>query len=181
MERKEFADGESLQFPINFNPMQNISYIFGTTADVLNTNTQQNLTYGALQWKFWYEGFSVTHQELARASGSNAVIDIVTAKAENTVEAHRTFLHQGFLGSASSNPQAINGFGDIFAASGTSYAGLTNTDFGNDAAGDSLWLPLIDTTTHFASYSNISPYITKIKAKQATALDILFKIRYNYN
>ena len=173
MDRKEYAEGESLQFPINFSPMQNISFITGTTADVFNTNTQQNLTYGALQWKFWEEGFSVTHQELARASGSNAVIDIVTAKAENTVEAHRTFLHQSFLGSATSNPLAINGFGDIFAASGTSYAGLTNTDFGNDAAGDNLWLPLIDTSTHFASYSNISPYITKIKAKQATALDFI--------
>lgn len=173
MDRKEYADGERLQFPISFNKMQNIGFISGTTADVLNSNTQQNLTYGELDWKMWYEGFSVTHEELVKASGSNAVIDIVTAKAENTVESHRDFLHSSFFGSATSNPKAFNGLADIFAASGTAYAGLTNTDFGNDAAGDNLWLPLIDTSIHYPSYSNISPYITKIKAKKADALDFI--------
>lgn len=173
IDKKQYAEGERLQFPINFNPMQNISYITGTSADVLNTNTQQNLTYGELAWKMWSEGFSVTEEELVKASGTNAVVDIVMAKAENTLEAHKDFLHRGLFGSAASAPLALNGFLDIFAASGTAYAGLTDTDFGNDVAGDNLWLPTIDTTTHFCSYSKISPYITKIKAKDANAIDYI--------
>ena len=173
LDGKEYAEGESLQFPISFNKMQNIATITGTVEDTLNSNTQQNLTYGALNWKMWYEGFSVTHEELVRASGSNAVVDIVTAKAENTVESHSDSLHQQFFGSATTDPKSLNGLLDIFAASGTAYAGLTNTDFGNDIQGDGLWLPQIDTTVHYPSYSNVSPFITKIRAKSKSYLDYI--------
>lgn len=173
MDGKQHADGERLQFPLSFNKMQNIGFISGTSADILDSNTQQNLTYAELDWKMWYEGFSVTHEELVKASGPNAVVDIVTAKVENTLESFRDFMHRNIMGSASSDPRAFNGLLDIFAASGTAYAGLTDTDFGTDVAGDSLYLPLIDTSVHYPSYSNISPFITKIKAKKATALDYI--------
>ena len=173
LERKEYAEGERLQFPVNFNQMSNIGYISGTTADVLNSNTQQNLTYGELNWKMFVEDFSVTLEELVKASGTNAVVDIVTAKSENTVESFRNFLHAGFFGSAATDPLAVNGLLDIFAASGTSYAGLLNTDFGNDQAGDNLWLPLISTSVNYPSYSNVSQFITKIKAKSASAIDYI--------
>lgn len=173
VEKKQRADGTKLTFPVNFNPMQNIEYITGTSADVYNMNTQQNLTYAELSWKMYNAGFSITLQDLAMASGDNAVIDIVAAKTENLVEGLKNFLHAGLYGSAAVNTNALNGFGDIFAASGTAYGGLTDTDFGTDTAGDNLWLPLIDTSTHYASYANISPYITRIKAKDATALDYI--------
>lgn len=173
LDKKQHADGERLQFPISFNKMQNIGTISGTSADILNSNTQQNLTYAELDWKMWFEGFSVTHEELVKASGTNAVIDIVTAKVDNTLESHRDFLHKMIFGTATTDPKAFNGFLDIFAASGTAYAGLTDTDFGTDVAGDNLYLPLIDTAIHYPSYSNISPFITKIKAKKASAIDFL--------
>jgi hypothetical protein len=173
MERKEFAEGTRLQFPLNFNKMQNISYITGTTADVIDTNTQQNLTYAQLDWKMYDSVFSVTLKELVEASGKNAVIDIITAKAENTLESLQLFIHQGLFGSATSNPLAFNGFQDIFAASGTAYAGLTDTDFGNDAAGDNLWLPQLDTSTTAISYTNIEPMINRLKAKGGGSPDYM--------
>lgn len=173
LDRKEYANGESLQFPINFKKMQNISTISGTTADVINTNTQQNATFAALSWKMFQEGFAVNLEELTRATGDTAVKDIIAMKAENTIESFRDFLHQQFYGSATTNPKDLNGLLDIFAASGTAYAGLTDTDFDNDVAGDSLWLTKIDSTEDYPSYSKISPYITGIKAKKATALDYL--------
>jgi len=173
MERKEYADGERLQFPLNFNKMQNVGFISGTTADVIDTNTQQNLTYAELDWKKWNEGFSITLDELVRASGDNAVKNIITAKTENTLESIKDFIQTGFYGSATTNTLAFNGLADIFAASGTAYAGLTDTDFGNDVAGDNLFLPNIDTTLHYCSYSNISPKITKIKSKGQGAPDYM--------
>lgn len=172
-DEKKHADGERLQFPVNFNRMANVGAISGTTADVLDMNTQQNLTYASLDWKKYYHSFSITFDDLVRATGTTAVIDIIEAKAENTIEAFKELVHADLYGTAGSDPLHINGFGDIFAASGTSYGGLTDTDFGTDKTGDNLWLPTIDTSIHYPSYSNISPFITKIKSKKQTALDYL--------
>lgn len=173
MKRKTKADGTRLQIPLNFKKMSNVASITGTSSDTIDVGVQQNLTYGELDWKFIVEGFSVDLKELAQASGENAVVDIITAKAQNTLETMADLVSTQLYGSATSDAKALNGFGDIFAPSGTAYAGIVDTDIGNDSVGDPMWLPLLDTTTTEISYASISPKITKLKAKNKKAADLM--------
>ena len=167
MKKKVYVDGGNrLTVPLNFNPTETMGYITGTSADLLNVNTQQNIIPAELDWKYFYSNFSVTLQDLnATADTKRAVVDLVVTKAENTIAAVREFWAKSFYGSANDNPLAINGMADIFAASGTAYAGLLDTDMGVDEVGDKKWLPQIDTTTTTVSYAGIEPMLTKLKTK----------------
>ena len=167
MKKKEYVDGGNrLTVALDFNPMQSIGYITGTSADTLNVNTQQNLIPAELPWKFMYSNFSITLKDLnATADSKHAIVSLVTQKAKNTLASVRQFLASSFYASAADNPMAFNGLADIFAPSGTAYAGLLDTDLGVDAVGDKKWLPRFDTTSTVCSYATIEPMLTKLKTK----------------
>lgn len=171
MKRKKYVDGGNrLTVALDFNPNQAIGFITGTSADLLNVNTQQNVIPAELDWKYLYSNFSVTLQDLnTTADSKHAIVSLVTMKAENTISSVRQFTAQAFYGSGANNPNAFNGFGDIFAASGTSYAGLLDTDLGVDAAGDKIWLPQIDNSSTTISYATINKMMTKLKTKAASS------------
>lgn len=167
MKKKEYVDGGNrLTVALDFNPNQSIGYITGTAADLLNVNPQQNLIPAELDWKYMYSNFSITLKDLnATADSKHAIVSLVSQKAKNTLASVRQFLAASFYGSAANNPNAFNGLADIFAASGTSYAGLTDTDMGVDAVGDKKWLPQFDTSSTVCSYATIEPMLTKLKTK----------------
>ena len=167
MKKKEYVDGGNrLTVALDFNPNQAIGYITGTAADLLNVNPQQNLIPAELDWKFMYSNFSITLKDLnATADSKHAIVSLVSQKAKNALASVRQFLASSFYGSAANNPNAFNGMADIFAASGTSYAGLLDTDLGVDAVGDKKWLPQFDTTSTVCDYQSIEPMLTKLKTK----------------
>ncbi len=167
MKKKEYVDGGNrLTVALDFNPNQAIGYITGTAADLLNVNPQQNLIPAELDWKFMYSNFSITLKDLnATADSKHAIVSLVSQKAKNTLASVRQFLASSFYGSAANNPNAFNGLADIFAASGTAYAGLLDTDLGVDAVGDKKWLPQFDTTSTVCDYQSIEPMLTKLKTK----------------
>ena len=171
MKKKKYVDGGNrLTVALDFNPNQAIGFISGTSADLLNVNTQQNAIPAELDWKYLYSNFSITLQDLnTTADSKHAVISLVTLKAENTIASIRQFVAQAFYASGADNPMAFNGFADIFAASGTSYAGLLDTDLGVDAAGDKNWLPQIDTSSSAITYATINKMMTKLKTKAASS------------
>ena len=167
MKKKEYVDGGNrLTVALDFNPNQAIGYITGTAADLLNVNPQQNLIPAELDWKFMYSNFSITLKDLnATADSKHAIVSLVSQKAKNTLASVRQFLASSFYGSAANNPNAFNGLADIFAASGTAYAGLLDTYLGVDAVGDKKWLPQFDTTSTVCDYQSIEPMLTKLKTK----------------
>lgn len=167
MKKKEYVDGGNrLTVALDFNPMGNIGYITGTSADLLDITTQQNLTPAELDWKFITTGFSVTLKDFnATADSKHAIVNLVTKKAENSLASTKQFLAAEFFASASSNPKALNGLADMFAASGTSYAGVLDTTLGNDASGDAKWLTKIDSSNAYVDYKAIEPMITYLKTK----------------
>ena len=171
MKKKRYVDGGNrLTVALDFDKNNSIGFITGTSADLLNVNPQQNLKPAELDWKYLYSNFSVTLQDLnTTADSKHSIISLVTMKAENTIASIRQFLSTAFYGSAVDDPNAFNGFGDIFAASGTSYAGLVDTDMGVDAAGDKIWLPQIDNSTSTISYAGINKMMTKLKTKAASS------------
>jgi hypothetical protein len=167
MKKKEYVDGGNrLTVALDFNPNQSINYITGTSADLLNVNTQQNLIPAELDWKYLYSNFSITLRDLnATADSKHAIVSLVSQKAKNTLGSVRQFLAKSFYGSAANDPNAFNGMADIFAASGTAYAGLLDTDLGLDEVGDAKWLPAFDTSSTVVDYQTIEPMITKLKTK----------------
>ncbi len=167
MKNKQYVDGGNrLAVALDFKPMGNIGYITGTSADLIDISTQQNLTPAELDWKYIQTGFSVTLQDLnTTADSKHAIASLVSQKAKNSLASTKQFIAAALYGSAVDNPKALNGFGDIFAASGVSYAGLLDTDLGEDASGDSVWLPQYNTTDTVVDYKTIEPMITKLKTK----------------
>lgn len=169
MENKEYVDGGyALSEAIQAIATESIETITGTAADLLDISTQQNLKNAQLDWKYIYSGFSITLDDITKTGSSkHAIASLMTKKAENALASTREFLARQMYGSAANNPKDLNGFGDMFAASGTAYAGLTDTDLPTDSAGDSIWLPQIDTTSTYVDYATISPMIDKLKTKSA--------------
>lgn len=167
MKNKEYVDGGNrLAVALDFNPMGNIGYLSGTSADLIDISTQQNLTPAELDWKYIQTGFSVTLQDLnTTADSKHAIASLVSQKAKNSLASTKQFISRAFYGSAVDNPKALNGMADIFAPSGVSYAGLLDTDLGEDEAGDKVWLPQLNTTDTVVDYKTIEPMITKLKTK----------------
>lgn len=167
MKNKKYVDGGNrLTVALNFKPMSNIQFITGTGADTINISPQENLTPAELDWKYLQTGFSVTLRDLnTTADSKHAIASLVTLKAQNSLASTKQFLAKSFYGSAASNANAFNGFGDIFAAAGTAYAGLSDTDMGVDEAGDKIWLPVYDSVSTVVDYQTIEPMITKLKTK----------------
>lgn len=167
MKKKQYVDGGNrLTVALNYNKMGNIQFITGTSADLIDISTQQNALPAELDWKFLQTGFSITLADLVKTADSkHAIMSMMKLKAENSIASTKQFMAGVLYGSAADDPLAFNGFGDIFAGAGTTYAGLSDTDLGVDSVGDKIWLPEIDTTTPYVDYQAISPVITKLKTR----------------
>lgn len=167
MKNKEYVDGGNrLTVALDFNEMNNIGFITGTSADLIDISTQQNLIPAELDWKYFQTGFSVTLKDInTTADSKHAIVNLVTQKAENSLATTKQKLSSYFFASASSDPKAFNGLADMFAASGTSYAGLLDTTLGNDITGAAKWLTKIDSSNGYVDYKAIEPMITYLKTK----------------
>ena len=80
MKKKKYVDGGNrLTVALDFNPNNTIGFITGTSADLLNINTQQNLIPAELDWKYLNSNFSVTLQDLnTTADSKHAIVSLVT-------------------------------------------------------------------------------------------------------
>lgn len=157
--KKHQKGGTYIQFPIKLLKNQSQGFIAGTGATVSATPSVQ-LQYGVLPWKYYNYNVNFTIQDYNEAQGSAlAVRDFFTDKIDGAMEDAYRELAEASWGSASDNPLAFNGLKDILASSGTSYAGLLNTDYDADA-----YAPVI-TTDSTVNYSAINKMITKVQAR----------------
>jgi len=158
--KKHQKGGTYIQFPTKLLKNQSQGFIAGTGATVSATPSVQ-LQYGTLNWKYFNYNVNFTIQDYNEAQGSAlAVRDFFTDKIDGAMEDAYRELAQASWGSVSDNPLSFNGLKDICAGSGTSYAGLLNTDYDSDA-----YLPII-TADSTVNYSNINKMITKVQARQ---------------
>ncbi len=146
-----------IQWPVFFQENAAQAWITGTQ-DVLDLNPNQNLTNAQLNWKFFYMNAPVTLQdEVMTADTDKAVFDLVTSKVKLAAATWVRTMSSALYASGTSANMQINGFADIFAASGTAYAGLNNT-----STGLSGWLPQIDTSTQTITYAAINNMIASL-------------------
>lgn len=155
------SGGTFIQFPVNHKELASKGFINGST-DVISTNPNQMFTYGELNWKYYYHTVAITLDDLTKTQDSKeAIISLMMGKANAAKGSIARELAEIAYSTGTAANKRWNGMADIFAASGTAYAGLLDTDFDTADA----WLPEIDTTTNIVSYTNISRMIGKLRTR----------------
>jgi hypothetical protein len=154
--KREDEAATYMQFPVYSKKRTTQGAINGTT-DLLDTRPQQTNTFAQFQWKHDYLTVNLTLDELAKVgNGKNAVIKLASFAIKRGMTDFILRISSNlFLSGYTTRIKELNGLADIFAASGTQYGQLTNTDT-NLFDNTSEWLPIIDTTTAAVTPANIN-------------------------
>ena len=157
--KRKVDGGTFLQFPVaGVSEVTSQGFIPGGANSVLSFNPEQLITFGTLNWKYWYQVVAVTLKDMNETLDTKrAIRDMLTAKVDFAKGSMMRNLSTALHGSSVGDVNTWNGFGDMFAASGVAYMGLLNTDIPN-------WLPQLDTTTTTSNYTNISGMLDLIKS-----------------
>lgn len=166
--RKKQVGGIYLQFPIKLIKNATSGFISGTNA-VVSADPSIQLQYGILNWKYHNFNTNFTLQDYNVAMGSSeAALDFFKGKSDGAIaDAMREFAAASW-GSSASAPLAFEGLQDICAASGTTYAGLNDTDYADATA----YLPYTSTDA-IVNYSAINKMIdgVRVRMQQASTMN----------
>jgi len=158
--REKESGGTLLQFPVKLIKNAAQGFIGGSGGTVSITPSVQN-QYGVLNWKFFYWGTNFTLNDYTIANGEQDKIKILAKKIKGSInDGNRAMAQATHVGSGS-DALAFEGLADIGAASGTAYAGLTDTDY-TDTTNE--YLPYISTATQ-ATYATVSDMINNVRAR----------------
>lgn len=113
------------------------------------------------EWKWGRIPFVIPETEIDKNGGDEGIVDIVQTYTEDAKLTAVKLLGTNLHGTNSSAPKFFNGLQDMAAASGTSYAGLLNTDFTSPAN----WLMYIHTPL---SANILSPMDMRVMRGQTT-------------
>lgn len=157
--REKETGGLYLQFPIKLVQNASQNFISGNGSNVSITPSVQN-QHGILNWKFFYWSTNFTLADMTIANGEQDKIKILAKKLKGSMnDANRAMAQATFTGS-SSNALAFDGLADVGAASGTAYAGLTDTDYTDTTA----YLPYISTAT-LPTYATVAEMINQVRSR----------------
>lgn len=157
--KKAQNGGLYIQFPIKIIKNAASGFISGTSATTSLTPSAQ-LQYGTLNWKYYNYNVNFTLEDYTIANGATDMADYMANKVTGALNDAIRELAEAAWGSASSSPLSLNGIEDMVAASGTSYAGLTDTDYTPADA----YLPYISTAST-PNYAAISEMIVQTQAR----------------
>jgi len=159
--KNKVSGGTFIQMPIaGVAELGSQGFITGTAADNLNLNINQIVTYGQLNWKFFYWALTFDLKELTITEGtSHAIKSLVKTKANFAKGSiARTLSAALYATDTGNNSNQFTGFGSIFAASGTAYAQINNNDIAN-------WLPYYPSNISATNYANISPTLDVLRSR----------------
>jgi len=156
------SGGTKIQQPVEIAENKSQGFYDGALGQI-DTSINQQLSFADFDLKYAYSTVQFTQQDYAQTNDSKeAVKSLIQAKVNGAKNAFTRKLAAAMFGSGSDeNGNAFNGFGDVFAASGTAYGGITNTDL-DDAT---TWLTEIDTSTTGITYANINELVRKLTAR----------------
>jgi len=153
-----FDGGADIQIPVQKAKNKSGGFFSGGF-DQRDISSNQLITNAKFDLKYQDYSVTTTLKEIALTSGANAVVSLIEEKVKLAAQDAANVMAEGLFGSGSdSDGFAINGFTDIFAASGTAYGGLTNTDFDDNTT----WLTEIDTSTNTINFANINGLVGKL-------------------
>ena len=164
--REKFTGGLNLQVPIKLITNSTQGFIAGAGGNVGITPSAQN-QYLTLNHKFFYWSTNFTLFDETVANGSDDKVKILAKKIQGSLnDANRAMAQSTYLGTfdeaggtQSSNPLAFDGLEDVCVASGSTYAGLLDTDYDADA-----YLPYISTGTT-PTYAVVADMINAIRGR----------------
>lgn len=158
--KKAVTEGKTeIQMPITYAENQSVGFIAGDGSDTISLNPNKTITFGTLQWKYFYSNISISLQDIVEGGDSKeSVITLVQAKVSQAKNTMARNLSEAMYASATSNAKTFNGMADIFAASGTAYAGINNNDVPN-------WFPLEDSSTQIINYANINNNLAQLNVR----------------
>jgi len=156
------SGGTQIKQPVEIAENQSEGFYDGGFG-VIDTSANQQLSFATFDFKYFYHNVSFTLEDFTKTDNTaNAVKSLIVAKIEGAKNKATRTLSSAMYGSGSdSSGNALNGFGDIFAASGTAYGGITNTDLDDSTT----WLTEIDTSTNTINYANINEVVRKLVAR----------------
>jgi len=153
------SGGTKIQQPIIFKENESQGFIDGKF-DVINTNTNQQITYAIWPWKYYGRAVNITMDEIVKTHNtSEAVKSLLIAKKQAAVASSIRDLSRAMHGSGTdNNGKSFNGFADIFSASGIPYGGISNEDIPE-------WITIRDSSSSEPNYPTISKMISKLNAR----------------
>jgi hypothetical protein len=155
---KYVSGGDLIRMALNVLETPTNGFINGTT-DTVSINQAQNLTYGTLNWKYFYQNYTLSLDDMTKTGDTDkAIIDLVKAKAASSKNSAVRTLSAAMYGSGSSDTNVFNGFADIFAASGTAYANVLDTVYPS-------WLPVYNSSDTTPTYAVISKMMGELSEK----------------
>lgn len=156
--REKESGGTYLQFPIKLIKNAGQGFIPGAGGSVSITPSIQ-IQYGVLNWKFYQFSTNFTLFDHTVANGEEDKVKMLGKKIKGSIaDAARDMASASYTGS-SSNALAFDGLADMVVASGSSYAGLTDTDYETGA-----YLPYISTAT-IPNYATIADMINVVRGR----------------
>lgn len=162
------SGGSKIQQPVQIAENAADGFIDGKH-DVLDLSANQQLSYAEFDFKYQNYNVSFTLDDITRTADTpNAIKNLLVEKVNLAAgTAKRTYAKALHGNGSDSNGKAINGLGDVTAASGTAYGGITNTDL----ADSTTWLTEIDSSTNTINYANLNTLVGTLIARGQGAGD----------
>ena len=153
------SGGTAIKQPVEIAENQSEGFYDGGFG-VIDTSASQQLSHASFDFKYFYHNVSFTLEDFTKTDNTaNAIKSLIVAKVEGAKNGATRTLSAAMYGSGSdSSGNAFNGFEDIFAASGTAYGGITNTDL----ADSTTWLTERDTSTNTINYANLNTLVRRL-------------------
>lgn len=115
--------------------------MYSTGLEPATLEAQEIVCTATWNWKWARVNFVIPEEEIDKNDGPDGVVDIVETYTEVAKLSAQKLLGTNLFGTNASDSKFFDGLQDLFAASGTAYAGLTDTSFTSPAN----WLTYIHT------------------------------------
>ncbi len=162
------SGGSKIQQTVQIAENQADGFIDGKF-DVLDLSSSQQLSFAEFDYKYQNYNITITLDDITRTDGTpNAIKSLVVEKVNLAAgTAKRTYAKALHGNGTDSSGKAINGLGDVTAASGTAYGGIINTDLDDPTT----WLTEIDSSTNTINYANLNTLVGTLIARGQGAGD----------
>ena len=171
---EKLSGGTYIQKAIQFGENNNVGFIPGDASALIPLNVNNQYLPATLNWKYFAAPLSITFQDMVVTHDTeDAIVNMMTEKVRDTKGTVARTMVAAMHGTSTSDVNSFNGLQDIFAASGTAYAGLIDTDVdtlhGYDDKGYSKWLCSIDSSTQVFTFAAFNSALMKIKGRSQQA------------
>lgn len=92
-----------------------------------------NITSAVYDWKLLRVPYALTEEDIDKNGGETQIVDLVDSAVETCSLTMAEAVAAALMGTNTSDTKKFDGLQDMGAASGTEYAGLTDTDFTSPA------------------------------------------------